>query len=106
MRLKTVYLQAMIGCISLEWEATLKSALPETTNRHDPEIFKALFEEILDRALKYMSRHKFRSHNLLYVIDHTTIDLCLNLYDWTYYRKKTSVQSQREYPGELRLIES
>ena len=87
-------------------EVVSKSTLSEAMSRREPEIFKALFEEILDRALKYVSRHKFRSHNLLYVIGYTTIDLCLNLYDWTYYRKKTSVQSQREYPGELRLIES
>lgn len=87
-------------------EVVSKSTLSEAMRRREPEIFKTLFEEILDRALKYVPRHKFRSHNLLYVIDHTTIDLCLNLYDWTYYRKKTSVQSQRKYPGELRLIES
>lgn len=56
-------------------------------NRRDPEIFKALFEEILDRALKCAPRHKFRFHNPLYAIDSTMIDLCLNLYDWAHYRK-------------------
>lgn len=32
-------------------------------------------------------RHKFRFHNPLYAIDSRTIDLCLNLYNWTHYHK-------------------
>ena len=65
----------------LGMEVVSKSTLSEAMNRRDPEIFKALFEEILDRALKCAPRHKFRFHNPLYAIDSTTIDLCLNLYD-------------------------
>ena len=57
-------------------EVVSKSTLSEAMNRRDPEIFKALFEEILDRALKCAPQHKFRFHNPLYAIDSTTIDLC------------------------------
>ena len=71
----------------LGMEVVPKSTLSEAMNRRDPEIFKALFEEILDRALKCAPSHKFRFHNPLYAIDSTTIDLCLNLYDWAHYRK-------------------
>ena len=71
----------------LGMEIVSKSTLSEAMNRRDPEIFKALFEEILDRALTCAPRHKFRFHNPLYAIDSTTIDLCLNLYDWAHYRK-------------------
>ena len=71
----------------LGMEVVSKSTLSEAMNRRDPEIFKALFEEILDRALKCAPQHKFRFHNPLYAIDSTTIDLCLNLYGWAHYRK-------------------
>ena len=47
----------------LGMEVVSKSTLSEAMNRRDPEIFKALFEEILDRALKCAPRHKFRFHN-------------------------------------------
>lgn len=71
----------------LGMEAVAKSTLSEAMNRRPPEIFKALFEEILDRALKCAPKHKFRFHNPLHAIDSTTIELCLNLYDWAHYRK-------------------
>ena len=56
-------------------------------NRRNPEIFKALFEELLDRVMAYAPKHKFKFKNPLYAIDSTTIDLCLSRYNWTYYRK-------------------
>ena len=56
-------------------------------NRRCPDIFKALFEEILDRTLACAPGHGFKFHNLLHAIDSTTIDLCLAQYDWAHYRK-------------------
>ena len=68
-------------------EAVAKSTLSEAMNRRNPEIFKALFEEILDRVMAVAPKHKFKFKNPLYAIDSTTIDLCLSRYDWAYYRK-------------------
>ncbi len=59
-------------------------------NRRSPEIFRALFEEILDRAMKCAPSHKFKFHNPLYIIDSTTINLCLTKYGWAYYRLAAS----------------
>ena len=42
----------------------LKSAI----NRRNPEIFKALFEEILDRVMAVAPTHKFKFKNPLYAI--------------------------------------
>ena|GEM_PF-5674303 len=56
-------------------------------NRRNPEIFKALFEELLDRVMAYAPKHKFKFKNPLCAIDSTTIDLCLSRYNWAYYRK-------------------
>jgi transposase len=71
----------------LGMEAVPKSTLSEAMNRRSPEMFQSLFEAILDRALRYAPKHKFRFKNPLHAIDSTTINLCLNLYDWAHYRK-------------------
>ena len=71
----------------LGMEPVPKSTLSEAMNRRSPEMFQALFEEILDRALTCAPKHKFRFRNPLHAIDSTSIDLCLNLYDWAHYRR-------------------
>ena len=71
----------------LDIEAVAKSTLSEAMNRRNPEIFKALFEEFLDRVMAVAPKHKFKFKNPLYAIDNTTIDLCLSRYNWAYYRK-------------------
>ena len=68
-------------------EAIYKSTLSEAMNRRAPEIFKAMFEEILDRATAFFHKHKFKFDNSLYVIGSITVDLCLTNYNWAYYRK-------------------
>ena len=62
----------------LGMEAVAKSTLSEAMNRRNPEIFKALFEEILDRVMAYAPKHKFKFKNPPYAIDSTMIDLCLS----------------------------
>ena len=65
----------------LGMEAVAKSTLSEAMNRRNPEIFKALFEEILDRVMAVAPKHKFKFKNPLYAIDSTTIDICLSRYN-------------------------
>lgn len=71
----------------LGMEAVARSTLSEAMNRRNPEIFKALFEEILDRVMACAPKHKFNFENPLHAIDSTTIDLCISRYNWAYYRK-------------------
>ena len=49
----------------LGMEAVAKSTLSEAMNRRNPEIFKALFEEILDRVMAVAPKHKFKFKNPL-----------------------------------------
>lgn len=72
----------------LGMEAVAKSTLSEAMNRRRPEIFKAVFDEMLARAMQLAPKHQFRFHNPLYAIDSTTIPLCLSKYDWALYRKQ------------------
>ena len=76
----------------LGMEAVAKSTLSEAMNRRNPEIFKALFEELLDRVMAVAPKHKFKFKNPLYAIDSTMIDLCLSRYNWAYYRKHVMSQ--------------
>ncbi len=71
----------------LGMEAVARSTLSESMNRRKPDIFKALFEELLDRVMAYAPKHKFKFDNPLYAIDSTTINLYLTRYDWAHYRK-------------------
>lgn len=53
---------------------------------------------------RFYHQHKFRFHNPLYAIDSTTIDLCLNLYDWAHYRKNKGaikLHTQLDLSGNL-----
>ncbi len=44
----------------LGMEVVPKSTLSEAMNRRSPELFKKLFEELLDRTMKYAPHHKFK----------------------------------------------
>jgi len=88
----------------LGMEAVPRSTLSEAMNRRDPEIFKALFEEMLDRVLKLSPKHRFKFNNPLYAIDSTTIPLCLSVYDWAHYRKEKGaikLHTQLDLSGNL-----
>ncbi len=47
----------------LGMEAVAKSTLSEAMNRRNPEMFKAIFEELLDRVMAYAPKHKFKFKN-------------------------------------------
>ena len=49
----------------LGMEAVAKSTLSEAMNRRNPEMFKVLFEEILDRVMAVAPKHKFKFKNPL-----------------------------------------
>lgn len=74
-------------------EVVPKSTLSEAMNRRDPEIFKALFEEILDRALKCAPSHKFRFQESMFRkttwLNITSLVLNLLLIAYMFYLLKT-----------------
>ena len=63
-----------------------KSTLSDAMNRRPPEIFKSLFDEVLDRATVLAPGHGFKFRNPLHAIDSTTIDMCLGMYSWAKYK--------------------
>ena len=81
-----------------------RSTLSDAMNRRNPLILEELFYEILSRAQSMAPKHSFRFENPLYSIDSTTIDLCLNVYDWAKFRKKKGaikLHCQLDHRGNL-----
>jgi len=58
-------------------------------NEHRPwEIYRDVFDALLERCLAIAPRHKFRFKNKLYSLDSTTISLCASMFDWARYKRK------------------
>ena len=65
-----------------------KSTLSDANNKRDYRIFEKIFCILLEKTMKLTPQHKFKFKNPLYSIDSTTIQLCLNIFDWAKYRKR------------------
>ncbi|QEN04353.1 IS4 family transposase [Thiospirochaeta perfilievii] len=67
---------------------TKRSTLSYANNIRPNEIYEKLFYSLLSKLHSKHKNHKFRFKNPLYSVDASTIDLCLNMFDWAHFRKK------------------
>ena len=65
-----------------------RSTLSYANNNRPNEIYEKLFYTLLSTLHNKQKKHKFRFKNPLYSVDASTIDLCLNMFDWAHFRKK------------------
>ena len=65
-----------------------RSNLSRMNNDKPYTLYEALFGKLLARCQPVVPGHKFRFKNLLYSLDASTIDLCLGMFPWVYFRKK------------------
>ena len=65
-----------------------RSTLADANGNRDADIFKDVFETLLEKCRDLAPRHRFRFKNPLYTFDSTLINVCLSLYPWATYRKK------------------
>lgn len=57
-------------------------------NAHRPwEMFRDIFEQLLERCRDIAPGHRFRFKNKLYSVDASTITLCSTLFDWARYKR-------------------
>ncbi len=49
-------------------------------------LYESLFERLLSRCQTKSPKHQFRFKNTLYLMDATTIDLCLSVFPWAKFR--------------------
>ena len=69
-------------------EPVHRSTLAYANENRSHELFQSIFFRMLSKCEDIAPRHRFRFKSPLYSLDATTIDLCLNLYDWATFRKK------------------
>lgn len=57
-------------------------------NAHRPwQMFRDIFEQMLERCCQLAPGHRFRFKNKLYSLDASTITLCSTLFDWARYKR-------------------
>jgi putative transposase len=64
-----------------------RSTLSDANNKRSPEIYKELFFSLLKRTQALAPKYKLKLNRKLYLLDATTIDLCLSLFPWAQFRK-------------------
>lgn len=58
-------------------------------NTHRPAaIYEELFYSLFAKVAKHSTKHRLRFKNPLYSVDATTIDLCLNMFEWASFRTR------------------
>lgn len=70
--------------------APCKSSLSYQNQHRDWKVFKAYYFKMLDQltGMAQFRQTRFRIKSKIFLLDSTTISLCLSLYDWAKFRKK------------------
>lgn len=71
-----------LGC-----STTSRSTLADANNKRPYQIYRDLFFKLLDRTQNIAPKYKLKLPRKLYIMDSTTVDLCLKLFPWARFRK-------------------
>lgn len=63
-----------------------RSTIAEANERIDSKVFESLFYEIVSNTIQNVVKKDSSLKEAVKIIDSTTIDLCLTLFDWAKYR--------------------
>ena len=64
-----------------------RSTLARVNEQQPAALYERLFFMLLDRCREVSPGHRFKFKNKLYLLDTTTIDLCLAVFPWAKFRK-------------------
>jgi hypothetical protein len=64
-----------------------RATLARANENQPASLFEAMFFGLLDKCRQFSPGHRFKFKNKLYLLDTTTIDLCLSLFPWAKFRK-------------------
>jgi len=64
-----------------------KSTLSDANNKRDYRIYQDLYFLILNHVQSVAPKYKLKLDRKFYILDSTTIDLCLKLFPWARFRK-------------------
>jgi len=64
-----------------------RATLARVNEKQPAALFEAVFFKLLERCSQFAPAHRFKFKSKLYLLDATTIDLCLSLFPWATFRK-------------------
>jgi hypothetical protein len=74
-------------CYHLGASCSTRATLARVNEKQPAELYRQFFYKILQRCRSQMPRHKFEFKGKIYLLDATTIDLCLSLFTWAKFRQ-------------------
>jgi hypothetical protein len=85
-------------------EGVKKSTLSDANKNRPCALYENLFYAMVERCKDVTPKHKFRFNNPLYLLDATTINLCLEVFPWARFRAAKGAMKlhcQLDYGGNL-----
>ena len=72
----------------LGMKPTSRATLARVNEKQPASLYQVIFSELLKKCQMVSPGHKFSFKNKLYLLDTTTIDLCLSVFPWAQFRKR------------------
>lgn len=66
---------------------TSRATLARVNEQQPHDLYKAMFYKMLHSCSKVAPKHRFKFKSKIYLLDATTIDLCLSVFSWAKFRK-------------------
>ena len=89
-----------------------RSTLSDANNKRDYRIYRDLYFKLLGRVQQVAPKYKLKLNRKFYILDSTTIDLCLKLFPWAKFRKTkaavklhTLMQADGSLPAFMRITD-
>jgi hypothetical protein len=64
-----------------------RATLARVNEKQPASLYEVVFFKLLKRCHQFAPTHRFKFKNKLYLLDSTTIDLCLSLFPWATFRR-------------------
>ena len=72
----------------LGMKPTSRATLARVNEQQPASLYKTMFFQLFKRCQQVSPGHKFSFKNKLYLLDTTSIDLCLSVFPWAKFRKR------------------
>jgi len=72
----------------LGMKPTSRATLARVNEQQPASLYKTVFMQLLKKCQNVSPGHKFSFKNRLYLLDTTTVDLCLSVFPWAEFRKR------------------
>jgi hypothetical protein len=81
-----------------------KSSIAYANKKRNSIVFEKIFYALLSQCKEMTSVRKFSFENPLYSLDSTTVDLCLNLFDWAkFHHTKGAIKLHTLFDNRLQI---